>query len=122
MKEARRCREPAAVILQIDTVNKGVQNRTGMIYLMTVEIIHWIRVSSHDAVCIQLRFPESGAPIFLPGELNIRYRFVIFQGYLAVCQILFKEIHTARAVHEKEDEMRILFPWIRRHSDTDDDE
>ena len=67
-------------------------------------------------------FPESGAPIFLPGGLDSGYRFVIFQGYLAVYQIRFDEVYVARAVHEKEDYMRILFPWIRRRIDTDVDD
>ena len=64
-------------------------------------------------------FPESGAPIFLPGGLDSGYRFVIFQGYLAVYQIRYNEVYVARAVHEKEDYMRILFPWIRRKNYTD---
>ena len=67
-------------------------------------------------------FPESGAPIFLPGGLDSGYRFVIFQGYLAVYQIRFDEVYVARAVHEKEDYMRILFPGTRKRNDTDDDD
>ena len=58
-------------------------------------------------------FPESGAPIFLPGGLDSGYRFVLFQGYLAIYQIHFNEVYVARAVHEKEDYMRILFSYRR---------
>jgi len=63
-----------------------------------------------DATDILAEYPETGARIFLPGGLDSGYRFVIFQGYLAVYRIQPGEVFVARAVHEKQDYMRILFP------------
>jgi plasmid stabilization system protein ParE len=63
-----------------------------------------------DATDILAEYPETGGRIFLPGGLDSGYRFVIFQGYLAVYRIQPGEVFVARAVHEKQDYMRILFP------------
>ncbi|MBQ3303990.1 MAG: type II toxin-antitoxin system RelE/ParE family toxin [Clostridia bacterium] len=63
-----------------------------------------------DATDILAEYPETGARIFLPGGLDSGYRFVIFQGYLAVYRIQPGEVFVVRAVHEKQDYMRILFP------------
>lgn len=67
-----------------------------------------------DATDILAEYPETGARIFLPGGLDSGYRFVIFQGYLAVYRIQPGEVFVARAVHEKQDYMRILFPRSQR--------
>ena len=70
-----------------------------------------------DATDILAAYPETGARIFLPGGLDSGYRSVIFQGYLAVYKIQAGEVYVARAVHEKQDYMRVLFPWLRPHDD-----
>ena len=67
-----------------------------------------------DATDILAEYPETGARIFLPGGLDSGYRFVIFQGYLAVYRIQPGEVFVVRAVHEKQDYMRILFPRSQR--------
>lgn len=57
--------------------------------------------------------PESGARVFLPGGLDSGYRFVIYKGWLAVYTLRSGEVCVARAVHEKQDYMRVLFPWLK---------
>lgn len=66
-----------------------------------------------EATDILAAHPEAGARIFLPGGLDSGYRFAIFQGYLAVYKIQSGEVYVARAVHEKQDYMRVLFPWLK---------
>ena len=73
-----------------------------------------------DATDILAEYPESGARIFLPGGLDSGYRFVVFQGYLSIYQIRYGEVYVARAIHEKQDYMRILFPWLRTAHGEDD--
>ena len=70
-----------------------------------------------DATDILADHPEAGARVFLPGGLDSGYRFVVFQGYLAVYRIQLGEIYIARAVHEKQDYLRVLFPWLRREDE-----
>ncbi len=67
-----------------------------------------------DATDILADYPETGARIFLPGVLDSGYRFVIFQGYLAVYRIQPGEVFVVRAVHEKQDYMRVLFPRLQK--------
>ena len=66
-----------------------------------------------DATDILAEYPETGSRVFLPGGLDSGYRFVTFQGYLAVYRIQQNEVYIARAVHEKQDYMRVLFPWLK---------
>ena len=66
-----------------------------------------------NATDILADYPETGARIFLPGGLDSGYRFVIYQGYLAIYAIRPDGVYIVRAVHEKQDYMRILFPWTR---------
>lgn len=66
-----------------------------------------------DATEILASHPETGARLFLPGGLDSGYHFVIFQGYLAVYRIQSGEVYIVRAVHEKQDYMRVLFPWLK---------
>lgn len=63
-----------------------------------------------DATEVLAAYPESGARVFLPGGLDSGYRFVRFQGYLAVYRLRGGEVYVARAVHEKQDYMKLLFP------------
>ena len=72
-----------------------------------------------DATDILAKYPESGARVFLPGGLDSGYRFVVFEEYLAIYQIRFNEVYIARAVNVKQDYMRVLFPWMKRSTDTD---
>ena len=73
-----------------------------------------------DATDILAEFPESGARIFLPGGLDSGYRFVTFEDYLAIYQIRMNEVYITRAVNERQDYMRLLFPWLRTDSDDGD--
>lgn len=73
-----------------------------------------------DATDILAEFPETGAKIFLPGEIDSGYRFVTFEDYLAIYQIRFDEVYIARAVNERQDYMRVLFPWLKTTSNDDD--
>lgn len=59
-------------------------------------------------------FPETGNAIYLPGGLDSGYRYVVFEHYLAIYQIRFQEVYILRAVHERQDYMRVLFPWFMR--------
>lgn len=70
-----------------------------------------------DATDVLAAYPETGARIFLPGGLDSGYRFVVFRGYLAVYRIQPGGVYVARAVHEKQDYMRVLFPWLRPRSE-----
>ena len=72
-----------------------------------------------DATDILAKYPESGARIFLPGGLDSGYHFVVFEEYLAIYQIRFNEVYIARAVNVKQDYMRVLFPWMKRSTNTD---
>ena len=72
-----------------------------------------------DATDILAEYPETGARIFLPGGQDSGYRFVTFEEYLAVYQIRFNEVYIARAVHEKQDYMRVLFPGLRHDDETE---
>lgn len=72
-----------------------------------------------DATEVLADFPETGAKIFLPGGLDSGYRFVSFQGYLAIYRIRAGEVYLARAVHEKLDYMRALFPWMKNRTEED---
>ena len=65
-------------------------------------------------------YPESGARVFLPGGLDSGYRFVTFGEYLAVYRTQFNEVYIVRAVHAKQDYMRVLFPWLKRGADRDE--
>lgn len=73
-----------------------------------------------DATDILAEFPESGARIFLPGRLDSGYRFVTFEDYLAIYQIRTNAVYIARAVNERQDYTRVLFPWLRTDSGNSD--
>ncbi len=73
-----------------------------------------------DATDVLEEYPETGAKIFLPGGLDSGYRFVVFEDYLAIYQIRFNEVYIARAVHVKQDYMRVLFPWLKRGTEQND--
>lgn len=72
-----------------------------------------------DATDILAEYPETGAKIYLPGGLDSGYRFVLFEDYLAICQIRLHEVYIVRAVNKRQDYMRVLFPWLKRESDPD---
>ena len=73
-----------------------------------------------DTTDILADYPGTGARVFLPGGLDSGYRFVAFQGYLAVYRLQPGEIYIARAVHEKQDYMRVLFPWLKAGDGADE--
>ena len=70
-----------------------------------------------DATDVLETFPETGAKIFLPGGLDSGYRFVGFQGYLAIYRVRLDQVCVARVIHEKQDYMRVLFPWLKNGGD-----
>ena len=73
-----------------------------------------------DATDIPAEYPETGARVFLPGGIDSGYRFVIFEAYVAVYKIRPEGVYVARAVHAKQDYMRLIFPFLR-HEGADDD-
>ena len=73
-----------------------------------------------DATDVLAEFPETGAKVFLPGGLDSGYRYVVFEDYLAIYQIRFQEVYIARAINKRQDYMRVLFPWLLREADRDE--
>lgn len=67
-----------------------------------------------SATDILANFPETGKRVYLPGGLDSGYRFVVFEHFLAIYQIRFQEVYIVRAVSEKQDYMRVLFPWLKQ--------
>ncbi len=65
-----------------------------------------------DATQILKEYPESGAKVYLPGGLDSGYRFVLFHEYLAVYMIRNEDVYISRVVHEKQDYLSVLFPWL----------
>lgn len=70
-----------------------------------------------DATDILAEFPETGVKVFLPGRLDSGYRYVVFEDYLAIYQIRFQEVYIVRAINRRQDYMRVLFPWLAKITD-----
>lgn len=64
-------------------------------------------------------YPERGPRLFLPGGLDSGYRYVVFQSYLAIYRALPDGVYVVRAVHERQDYMRMLFPAPNSGGDED---
>ena len=58
---------------------------------------------------ILAEFPEKGAVVYLPGGADSGYRYVVFEHYLAVYAIRHDSVYVTRAIHVKQDYLRVLF-------------
>ena len=74
-----------------------------------------------DTTEILSAFPYSGQTVFLPGGMDSGYRILVFENYVISYRVLQDSVQVARAVNSFQDYMRLLFPWMRRPGNDDDE-
>ena len=75
-----------------------------------------------DTTEILHTFPYSGQVVYLPGGMDSGYRMLVFENYVISYRVLQDVVQVARVVNSLQDYMRVLFPWLRRPNNYDEDE
>ena len=74
-----------------------------------------------DAVSELASFPCRGRTVMLAGDLDSGYRYIVFEAYVIVYRIQRDIVQIARVVHHRQDYLRVLFPWMYKSTEAQDE-